>query len=292
VRAMNEPYFSFTLDLIDNGNAFTKEFTGLLDLLPATDSGSYQATPLTGTKPTSADVRSLDSSVNPNAMGPYDWAKSGQMPKAFGAVLDGQSLWRVARRINTAMDVSLNQMMWALYEGNPNAFATDSITSLHAGVFLSIAYVGSVSRTSDAEAKGRLDQLRGKLGSSAVVRTDDDQQLPDRQGLNNGKTETVDQSSIVASEVNSSSFQLTGLDQTSVDNSPSNSPVNDQSQRIISSLAQTVGNLTQELIRKDKQILFLEEKVAALEALASQRKSDSADLNALPANEDQLRSAS
>jgi FimV-like protein len=291
-RAMNEPYLNFTLDLIDNGNAFTKEFVVLLDLMPESGANSLKNTPSTISTPSSADIRIS----NANVMGPYDWAKEGQISEKFGAVLDGQSLWRVARRINAAMGVSLNQMMWALYDQNPSAFATNSIASLRAGAFLSIPDASSVARVSDAQAKARLDQLQAAHGTSGLAKTVNSQQSEGAQDVDNGQATIVDHDASVASNASTPSFQLTALDQVSVDNSQSNESAGDQSQVIIGSLAQTVGNLTQELIRKDKRISFLEEKVAALEAysaiegqlpLASQGKSEFADANSLRATEEQ-----
>ena len=75
---------------------------------------------------------------NSDIMGPYDWAQAGAIPEKFGPVLEGQSLWRVARRINESMNVSIDQMMWALFRANPNAFVGNDVSTLQSGSILSI----------------------------------------------------------------------------------------------------------------------------------------------------------
>jgi len=139
---VNEPYLSFTLELIDNGNAVTKDFVVLLDLLPSSalarqgvdNTPSVNAPQFTNTDAANVGLVSIANSAG-SVMGPYEWAQQGQVANTFGAVLDGQSLWRVARRINKALGVSINQMMWGLYRANPQAFAGKSIDTLQAGSF-------------------------------------------------------------------------------------------------------------------------------------------------------------
>jgi len=254
---VNEPYLNFTLELSDGNNVFSKEFTVLLNLSPqgtvssdlsASNPANISAQPLANTG--SNGVGSL--------MGPYEWAEAGRIPERFGAVLDGQSLWRVARRINRGLGVSINQMMWSLYQQNPDAFSSTSINSLKAGSFLKIPTYQAASQLSDSEAKNRIDNTIGNsLVSSSEVQASN-QQAPEKPARG------VD----VESDEVAQQFQLTAIDET-VSAGGSVAGANDgKSQEIISSLAETVGNLTQELIRKDKQIAFLEEKVTALAEFA------------------------
>jgi len=165
---IGEPYFSFTLELSDQQQTLSKEFTVLLDLAPAENaalvgrqSDIAQPVASTSAKIKTAPIVRGDGSV----LGPYDWAEKGNIPARFGAVIDGQSLWRVARRINKAMGVSINQMMWSLYSQNPAAFSNGSIDSLRAGSYLDIPSYAIASQLSDAQARERMQSQR-------VVRAD------------------------------------------------------------------------------------------------------------------------
>jgi len=146
-QIINEPYISFSLDLVDANSEFNKEFIVLMDLpeKPISGVSSQNSNVISGVDGPSVLQSSAISSFESDSdqytdelMGPYETAQAGRIPKKFGAVLNGQSLWRVARRINGAMGVTKSQMIWALYQANPKAFSTKSITSLKAGVFLDI----------------------------------------------------------------------------------------------------------------------------------------------------------
>ena len=176
VQPINEPYIVFSLRISDVNQALTRDFTALLDVSPnsgvfppasvtspvaanqpnvVTPSNSFQRT---GNTFTSTTIPNNNNRVN-GVLGPYEFAVEGQIPERFGAVLDGQSLWRVARRINEAMGVSINQMMWALYVHNRQAFTTDSVESLQAGQFLTIPTFAQVSQFTDAEALALLKEI-------------------------------------------------------------------------------------------------------------------------------------
>lgn len=281
VGLITEPYINFTLNLSDGQSSFIKEFTVLLDLAPGAGSSSTNLAASSdnigrsqrlgsnrvATEPLGNSFNnSFDNSLANNnragsfnnnrstgsVLGPFDFAQENNIPEKFGAVIDGQSLWRVARRINGAMGVSINQMMLALYKNNPEAFLSESVDSLKAGVFLDIPSFAQVNELSDSESKTVLDRLSSGVPSPVV-----------------------DRSSGAESDL---PFQLTAIDEVieNATNSASNQGGDDQpagndqkTQEIISSLAKTVGNLTQELIRKDNQIKFLTAKVEALEAYAN-----------------------
>ena len=289
---VNEPYFNFELHLDDQGNKFTKQLTVLLNLEPGSQSTrTTPAVPASSSR--TGSVRSRSSSRNgllsigdidaaigdidagigySELMGPYDWAQAGAIPEKFGAVLDGQSLWRVARRISPAMNVTNNQMMWALYQANPQAFATNSIESLQAGVFLNIPKEQAVRQVSDSQAKLFLADLSSySIPSTSTAPVDgvssndpiDDSNL-------DGAEEDVDSAESELSDAQASEseqFQLTGLDKrVSTTGSLSGGSTDDGSSEIIGSLAETISSMTEQLGRKDKRIEVLEAQVEELQA--------------------------
>lgn len=261
-----EPYISFVIEIIDDGDVTSKEFTVLLDL--ASNNPSSASVDRASTRDafeSSYELSNTTSVVRSNKiMGPYDWAQAGQVAESFGPVLDGQSLWRVARRINKALGVSVDQMMWSLYQNNRNQFSNGSISSLKAGAFLKIPTAQQASQISEQEAKSKIIKFRDLQGSTALQN--------EAVSLEGKGSEGRD--AVAVTNVDEQSFQLTSLDSSDNENGQSSLPVDSQSQDVIASLAEAVGNLTQELIKKDQKISFLEEKVAALEEYAKISASD------------------
>lgn len=280
--AVNEPYFNFALNLNDQGNEFRKQFTVLLDLSPSDERESASQSAAQPYNDRSAElaaenVAGSNDLIAGAVMGPYDWAESGSIPEKFGAVLDGQSLWRVARRISPAMNVTNNQMMWALYQANPEAFSTDKIESLKAGTYLSIPRPEQVAAVSDSEAQRLLSNLSS--GSAAPTRANVDEQAvsvnadltQDSEDVENSiddepaddlqQTELESDSELVQGD--GQNFQLTGLG-TKVNEDGELVSAGGQSEEIIASLSDTIASMTEQLGRKDEQIEALEGQVAEL----------------------------
>jgi len=263
-RVTTEPFVSFIIEVLDNGSVTSKEFTVLLDLpinqITNDSSPFIQESVFVDGDLKSGAVGQIDNNLD--VMGPYDWAVAGQVAQTFGPVLDGQSLWRVARRINKALDVSIDQMMWSLYQNNRDQFANDSITSLNAGAFLKIPSAQQASQISELAAKRNIEQLSGSGRVSSSLSGNEAKQPVKKVVSQTGQTSNHNDDSSAGG-----SFELTGLDLAS-SGAKSLGDISQKSQQIISSLAESVGNLTQELIKKDQKISFLEEKIAALEKYA------------------------
>ncbi len=284
---INEPYVGFTLDIVDDNSEFSKDFVVLMDLpakgLEQVGSTSLPSNATQGNSPRgnfvtsqlSGSTQSSDTMQSDSVMGPYETAEAGRIPQKFGAVLDGQSIWRVARRINEAMGVSKSQMIWALYQANPNAFASKSITSLKAGVFLTIPPQSFVAAVSNAQAQENLRALRNGV-ERTVSQPEIDSLLVGEAILSDDSYSEfdltvdtqVDTEAVIgdapAGDVNqeaADSFQVTGIDS---DGQQNGVALDSQSQAIIASLTETVSNMSQQLDRKDKKIEFLESQVKEL----------------------------
>jgi len=288
-----EPYISFSLEVVDGNNVSTKNFTILLDLKTAGRGAPQAALASASTRvaPIRAEpikVASIQPSLSSggaagSTMGPYDWAKAGQVPEYFGPVLDGQSLWRVARRINTALGVSVDQMMWSLYENNRDQFSSSAITSLKAGAILRIPSREQATRLTERQAKEKV-QFGNNSGSdsSANSRSVVPQSVASQRASTGSSVdspvkvgEVVDVVSDQKKKVVKKTKKVNqAFDLTSLEGSDFTGSSAQQSQQIIASLAEAIGNLTQESIKKDKKISYLEEKVEALEAYAQVRSED------------------
>ena len=307
-KLISEPYLSFVIQIDDQQNSLVKEFTVLLDLAPGVQKNSVAQSTIqsTGLQTANIQASTIDRSqtidrlqttnsvqqpsyqqsnnsakTQADIMGPYEWAQQGSIPTTFGAVLDGQSLWRVARRVNKAMGVSIEQMMLALYRQNAHAFSTRSIDSLRAGSFLSIPEYAEVTQLSIEQAKQQVRKLSGVPTATTELKEPNSSTMgePSTDAKNVIlladevlKSEAVQSDTEVVANAGPAiepeqAFRLSGLEQAASLNDSNGAQSDNRSNEIISSLAVTVGNLTQEMIRKDKQIEFLQEKIDALQGL-------------------------
>lgn len=286
---INEPYVGFTLDIVDGSSEFSKDFVILMDLpakgfeqigrAPVPSNAAQTNVPRNSLAPSASSVipQSSDSVQIDRVMGPYETAEAGRIPKKFGAVLDGQSIWRVARRINEAMGVSKSQMIWALYQANPSAFSSKSITSLKAGVFLTIPPQSTVAAVSDAQAQANLRALRNNSESSVNTASRPNvESTPVAEALladsansefdlstdsqSDASTATED-APTDGGEGTAEPFQVSGIDSAGQQNGVA---IDSQSKAIIASLTETVSSMSQQLDRKDKKIQFLESQVKEL----------------------------
>lgn len=255
---MNEPYVSFTLNLRETGRVYRKQFTVLLEPGSPNTAGEVSLKPEDRVvKDKSVRPAKSSKSKRPPIMGPYDWAKEGALPKKFGAVLDGQSLWRVARRISPAMKVSNNQMMWALYKANPQAFANKTIESLRAGSYLVVPEIVEVARVSDAQARRLLAGLSNATRASLSVDSNRVEAVPIADQLQEEGSGPVASSMFVART------------SSRVDSEPSadNKLIElayAPTKEIIDSLTQTAASINQQLGHKERQLDSLEAQVAEL----------------------------
>jgi FimV-like protein len=168
-KPINETFIDFALKFNYKGVSQLNKFTVLIDLESNLPSSSVNSASSSLSKETSVLTNSSDLLNNSETMGPYDWAEKGNIAEKFGPVLDGQSLWRVARRINTAMSVSVDQMMWALYRSNKNAFQSDNVSSLLSGSILTIPNRAFVVEFSERASNRLVNNVQAASYNSTVL---------------------------------------------------------------------------------------------------------------------------
>jgi len=275
LKQTTEPYVSFIIDVVDGGSLVSKEFTVLLGLDSSREtivSPNQVQQQVVSNAPNVSNQgdsnENVFSSRSGGVMGPYDWAQANQVAETFGPVLDGQSLWRVARRMNQALGVSIDQMMWSLYQNNRDKFSTDEITSLKAGVFLEIPTAQQASQISELQAKRNVERASSRSLSTSKVSEVASISSDSQSSSSSSKIEAIGDNIVNLPNQEQKSFDLTGLDLSDKPEASGSGSIDGKSQEIIASLAESVGNLTQEIIKKDQKISFLEEKVEALEKYA------------------------
>ncbi len=185
--AANEPYIDLGVNVSYQGASQLGKVTALIDLEPSiaslpesnavgtalvsTDLVDDGKSVITATNLSQNNISSV--SYSSEIMGPYDWAQKSLIPAKFGPVLEGQSLWRVARRINESMGVSIDQMMWALYRANPSAFTGSDVSTLQAGSILTIPDESFVREVTELGAvrllNPELDSPANELGNDNVA---------------------------------------------------------------------------------------------------------------------------
>lgn len=145
VEAVSEPFLNFLIEINWASGRLLREFTVLLD------------PPLFGEE-TASPVESPDISAPPEVFAPGSAAVADSIPAKtpppvisvakdlsasstgageieYGKIKRGENLWKIANQLRDG-DVSVEQMMLALYRDNPQAFYGNNISMLKEGAVL------------------------------------------------------------------------------------------------------------------------------------------------------------
>jgi pilus assembly protein FimV len=157
-EVLNEPFLDFLIEVSwDKGNLY-REFTVLVDppaaytrpVIPAVQ----QEKQYTETTKTNAFV--AETAVDKYVVNKND------------------SLWKIAERVNTNNAVSIEQMMMAIYEANPNAFFEKNVNALKAGHTLDVPKTEAILKLSHNQAKAAFKQQhnvwKGQIAAKALAR--------------------------------------------------------------------------------------------------------------------------
>ncbi len=141
-EALKEPFLDFLLEVSwPKGNLY-REFTVLVD--PPSVYNQATAPVSTGT----------ESYVQPTAATPQrqSHANGQDSEDEYGPTLGNDTLWSVAERARGQSDVSIEQMMIAIYEANPHAFYKGNVHALMSGKMLRIPEREAVVKLSRNQA--------------------------------------------------------------------------------------------------------------------------------------------
>jgi FimV-like protein len=221
---------------------------------------------------------------------------NGKLSGGARVVVPRETLWGIARNVSKGASVSINQMMLAIYRNNSSALANESIDLLKAGSSINIPDFESASHIS-SRATQRIKELSGsryvaknilELADSPPEKIDSQEEtlsslsaqgsssaeqgivntMFSAEDLDEQSADEIDDSLVKGDVGQSYAFKLTGIAEAADGSSIGLLAINDpQAQAMIDSLAATVGNLTQDIIAKDKKVQFLEDRIRALESL-------------------------
>lgn len=163
-----EPFVTLLLEVSWAQGRLLREYTVLLDPPVFADTAVEPAVTaptagLSAPAPMSSADRVPDSRVAAPARAPVRGAAPQDDGGVYGPVERNDTLWAIAGRFADDASVSRNQMMLAIYQANPEAFA-GNINRLKAGMILRVpgaAEVALGSREATAEVRRQNSEWRG-----------------------------------------------------------------------------------------------------------------------------------
>jgi pilus assembly protein FimV len=178
-QPIREPFLSMMLEVSWPDGRLVREYTVLLDP-PVIAQGQTTRRPATQfNQPISTSP--LAGRYDPPAATPAARAEGGQ----YGPVRKQETLWSIAYANRPDDSVSMDQMMQAIYEANPEAFDGD-ITRIRAGAMLRIPDASEIRSSGRASAPR---EARRPPPASSTSSAPDTVESPARPG--NPVTETV-----------------------------------------------------------------------------------------------------
>jgi len=143
-EVVQEPFLDFLLEVSWPKGEVFKEFTVLVDPPAVYLQSAIEAPTLSTEKP-------VISKINPGAGVSNDFSGLA-VDGEYGLTNKSDSLWGVAEKVNTDRDISVEQMMLALYKANPRAFYKKNVNALMAGKSLKIPEKSEIVRLSKKQA--------------------------------------------------------------------------------------------------------------------------------------------
>ncbi len=255
---LREPFLDFLVEVSWSKGNLYREYTVLVD------------PPATYTEPVLTQISAPEQSnqrIN----------RQVQSDSEYGPIQPYDTLWTIAENVNQHSDVSIEQMMMALYEKNPNAFFKQNVNALKANQILSVPSKDEISRLSKQQAVNKFRVHNAAWTNRTAV-----------ESAQKSK-DTTRQSSVVAKaeperEVNPQ-LELEAPFDTEIDianlgpeseslDTENLAPDNQQSERSISieanlALQERMEKLEQQLLMMQRMMAIKDEQLAALQSKSS-----------------------
>ncbi|WJW74515.1 FimV/HubP family polar landmark protein [Thiohalobacter sp. IOR34] len=149
---IREPFLDFLIEASWGSGQVVREYTVLIDppvLMPAPAPATQAATV---TAVPEAKPRAAAPAPRP-LTAPRPAAPRVASPGEYGPTQRNDTLWKVAERLRPDSGVSMEQVMLALLEANPEAFYDNNINNLKAGYVLRVPSREEMTAISRAEAR-------------------------------------------------------------------------------------------------------------------------------------------
>ena len=164
-EALKEPFLNLVLEVSSPKGSLYREFTVLVDPPPAYQAPTAPTVSKAIAPPAASKAIAPLSASNPVAIAPVASTKlptatvvpahevSSSKSASYGPVHPKETLWSIAVKFSKEQGVTVNQMLMAIYEANPDAFSVDSAFGLIPGVVLQIPSSDVAARLSNEQAK-------------------------------------------------------------------------------------------------------------------------------------------
>ena len=146
-QVLHEPILDFLVSVSWPKGDLYKEFTVLVDP-PVVYQQKIATTPavVAPVKPQKSITRTVPAATKQNDFSSL--AVAGE----YGPTNRNDSLWKVAKKVNQYNDVSIEQMMMALYKANPTVFYKNNVNALMEGKTLKIPEKAEIVKLSKKQA--------------------------------------------------------------------------------------------------------------------------------------------
>lgn len=145
--SVREPFLNFLLEVAWNEDILLREYTVLLDP-PSSDVKVAETLPVSGKK-------EPEQKKSAPSQAPHKEAFSS---RKYGPVKRTETLWVIASRVRPDSSVSVEQMMMALLDANPDAFQHGNVNFLKQGAVLDIPDYATISKLNASEARRAFQQ--------------------------------------------------------------------------------------------------------------------------------------
>lgn len=257
-EALKEPFLDFLLEVSWPKGSLYREFTVLVD---PPEVYQQAAIPVASTRldeyesereyiPERRSTRSVRRAVASGSVG----------ANGYGPTSRNDTLWRIAEQLNKDPDISIEQMLIALYEENPHAFYKANINTLLAGKTL---------RIPSKDVVLKLSRKQASIEFNRQIQAWKNHQLED-VGVATGQDDLADnQLKLIApaqEPVSEKAIVTSGHGQVSADNEPSVATGAGQASPVSDEAKKTGGPATADSTIQDK-IAALEKQLAVMQEL-------------------------
>jgi pilus assembly protein FimV len=189
---ITEPFVTFLVEATWARGRMLREYTVLLDpptFAPPPSAQSSQALQAPS-RAAPADSGRIERPAQPAASQPPAAAEPRAFDSASGTdvhVQRGDTLWEIASRVRPDNRISMNQMMVAIYEANPEAFA-GNLNRLNAGATLRVPGADDIFRISRGDAMSEVQRqnaawnVAGTAGKPSLTLVPPDADQPGQTG--------------------------------------------------------------------------------------------------------------
>ena len=268
-EVFNEPFLDFLLEVSWPKGDIYREFTVLVDP-PAV----YQqkSIPVVLKQPNAASQQQL--STGTVRQQPIDATKINQsVVSEYGPTGSNDTLWKIAEKVNRNKDISVEQMMIALYEANPEAFFKQNVNALAAGATLKVPADDVVMKLSQRQAKNEFyKQVEAWRGKVTKASSDGGQQAVDIAEAKNQlqlkapTTAEINDQMLVTPSANE------GIQDTTESTSESLGEENQDLKNRLGKLEQRLADMQKTLAVKDEQLATLQSEQLKSDAEPAQEK--------------------